>query len=695
MNKKIERIVLISVLSVGALVLGVVPLISYAKYESTQKAANDNSQATPIEKKTLSSISAKLKDGVSYFNNGKAKVSSDDIEIMGIYSKGSEEIEELIDTSNCSVTTPIDFAINGGDITIAYKGKEDKITVNLTEVVPTSIEVKETPYKTVYQVGDYFLNTGLSFNVTYNDGATKTIDSGYMIATSRQLRKDDKSVSIIYDEGSTRLNTEVAISVVDNLNDQAFESLLVRDGSTIENGAKYSEASFTLLGKYPSGNLKAIDGYSIANSDEVAKLGIKPEVEVSYNGLSCSFNPKVISKIEAESATLFGNYGINTEDEYTFSDGTFTKGDSTTFVGSFGTGYGLEVDVTDWSDAPLSLSLKLGNGNLSKDTSSNYWMSPLQLNTVMHIYADDEEITLDDGLVLKAIGPSLDFAYLYDVFEVVEIDNITLPVGTSTLKIELGESSIGELNYWEEPPSVNIDYLSIATSGKSFNSKEITSISSNDQTMIVGEDKHDVLNKIEVIGTSASGEYLIPNSECTFSVESGVATSDYTVEIVYKSLACRLKVNVIPYEEKIEADSYQIIGNGEVKSDANGSYIENTKANTSLIGKVSSSVERDADLYLRIANGYHLDDKKVECQLNKTLAISLNSSNVTISDSVVLSGNDTGSWTDFQEVKVSSIHLLKGENAIKISYIDGGLRNAWNESPTHNISWMLLRSETK
>ena len=695
MNKKIERIALISVLSVGALALGIVPLVSYAKYESTQKAANDNSQATPIEKKTLSSISAKLKDGVAYFNNGKAKVSSDDIEIMGIYSKGSEEIEELIDTSNCSITTPIDFAINGGDISIAYKGKEDKITVNLIEVVPTSIEVKEMPYKTVYQVGDYFLNSGLSFNVSYNDGATKTIDSGYMIATSRQLRKDDKSVDIIYNEGSTRLNAEVAISVVDNLDDQAFESLLVRDGSTIENGAKYSDANFTLLGKYPSGNLEVIDGYSITNGDEIAKLGIQPEVEVACNGLSCSFNPIVISKIEAESATLFGNYGINTEDEYTFSNGTFTKGNSTTFVGSFGTGYGLEVDVTDWSDAPLSLSLKLGNGNLSKDTSGNYWMSPLQLNTVMHIYADDEEITLDDGLVLKAIGPSLDFAYLYDVFEIIEIDNITLPIGTSTLKVELGESSIGEHNYWEEPPSVNIDYLSIATSGKSFNSKEITSISSDDQTMIVGEDKRDVLNKIEVVGTSANGEYLIPNSECTFSADSGVATNDYTVDITYKSLTYRLKVNVLPYVEKIEADSYQIIGDGEVKSDANGSYIENTKANTSLVAKVSSSVERDADLYLRIANGYHLDDKKMECQLNKTLAISLNSSNVTISDSVVLSGNDNGSWTDFQEVKVCSVHLVKGENTIKISYVDGGLRNTWNESPTHNISWMLLRSETK
>ena len=111
------------------------------------------------------------------------------------------------------------------------------------------------------------------------------------------------------------------------------------------------------------------------------------------------------------------------------------------------------------------LQIRVSNSNLFK-IDNNYWMKPLQINTIADLYLNDQQIAIPNDVILGGCGPHKDYEPLYNVYSDVTFKNLPLTVGRNRVKLKFKNSTIGELNHFDETPStMNFDYVTFSTSG--------------------------------------------------------------------------------------------------------------------------------------------------------------------------------------------------------------------------------------
>lgn len=93
---------------------------------------------------------------------------------------------------------------NGGTVTLYAVWQKNIVTVTLS-----SVSVSQKPNKTEYTVGDTLDTSGLKLKLTYSDGSTKEIISGFNISSPDMSTAGTKTVTVIYEGKTTSFNITV------------------------------------------------------------------------------------------------------------------------------------------------------------------------------------------------------------------------------------------------------------------------------------------------------------------------------------------------------------------------------------------------------------------------------------------------------------------------------------------------------
>ena len=125
--------------------------------------------------------------------------------IKATYSDGSSrDITSGYSCSGFSSTTA-----GTKTVTVTYEGKTTILTVQVLPITLTSIHIKTTPTKTIYNVGDSFNQSGLTLTATYSDGSTKTITSGFACSGFDSSSTGTKTITVAYEGKTTTFTVEV------------------------------------------------------------------------------------------------------------------------------------------------------------------------------------------------------------------------------------------------------------------------------------------------------------------------------------------------------------------------------------------------------------------------------------------------------------------------------------------------------
>ena len=178
-SNKIKKICIFSFVGVVCASLIAVPLSSYIVYNNSlnNNSLQSSSQApTSInQKKILQSIEAKLKEGKEFYDNNLARITNEDVIVTAHYLKGEEKIDEVLESDKYTLTSPGDFALKGGVVTISYLNKSVDLNISLIKVEAKELKLTKKPYKTNYQIGSKFDSNGMEITVVFNDGSTKIL----------------------------------------------------------------------------------------------------------------------------------------------------------------------------------------------------------------------------------------------------------------------------------------------------------------------------------------------------------------------------------------------------------------------------------------------------------------------------------------------------------------------------------------
>ncbi len=181
---------------------------------------------------TLDSISVSSKPSKTTYNEGD-KFSTAGLKIKLTYNNGSSEIISSGFTTNpangASLTT------SNRTVTVSYGGKTASFTITINSLTVTGLSVSSMPSKTVYVEGESFSTSGLKIKVTYNNGTSKTLSSGFTTspANGATLSTSNTTVSVSY--GGKTVTFKITISPKGN------------DSSVIASGSGYKLTSDGVL----------------------------------------------------------------------------------------------------------------------------------------------------------------------------------------------------------------------------------------------------------------------------------------------------------------------------------------------------------------------------------------------------------------------------------------------------------------
>ncbi|MBQ4338759.1 MAG: bacterial Ig-like domain-containing protein [Clostridia bacterium] len=155
---------------------------------------------------TLSSISINTNPDKMVYEIGEAFDSSG-LTLKATYSDGSSEIISSGFTCS-SVNTS---AAGSKRVTVTYGGKTAALNITVKNPVTVSaVAVNSLPGKTVYLVGESFSPEGLALKVTYSDGTSQIVSSGFECSKPDMSAAGVKKVTVKY-SGKT---TDFEINVV-------------------------------------------------------------------------------------------------------------------------------------------------------------------------------------------------------------------------------------------------------------------------------------------------------------------------------------------------------------------------------------------------------------------------------------------------------------------------------------------------
>ena len=111
--------------------------------------------------------------------------------------------------------TPTALSTAGAQtVTVSYGGKTATFTVNVQDVTLSGIAIASNPSKISYYVGDTLDTTGLKLTVTYNNGTTQTITSGFTCTPTALSTAGVQTVTVNYGGKTATFTVSVELPVL-------------------------------------------------------------------------------------------------------------------------------------------------------------------------------------------------------------------------------------------------------------------------------------------------------------------------------------------------------------------------------------------------------------------------------------------------------------------------------------------------
>ncbi len=209
-------------------------------------------------------------------------------------------------------------AVSSGTATITVKTNTGGYTatckITVESVAVSSVSVKTPPTKTSYYVGDTLNTTGLSLTATYNNGTTKTINSGFTCSPTTLNTAGTQKITVTYEEKTTSFSVSVQTVEVTSI------SIATKPSKTSYYiGDTLNTSGLTLTATYNNGNIKTISSGFSCSPTTLNNSGTQ-KITVSYGSVSATFSVN----IEIPSVTLSSSNGSSSDTHVYY--GTATGG---------------------------------------------------------------------------------------------------------------------------------------------------------------------------------------------------------------------------------------------------------------------------------------------------------------------------------------------------------------------------------
>lgn len=264
-----------------------------------------------VKEAQITSISIKnLPSKIDYYIGDSLDTSG--LTVTASYSNG--ETKEISSGISCS---PSNMNTEGSQkITVEYEGQETTFSVNVSKLAVSSVSVKSTPKKTEYFIGDKLETSGLAITVTYSNGSTKDISSGFTCSPSTFNTEGSQKITIEYEGKNTSFNVKVSTASVSSLSVKAKPKK-----TDYFIGDKLSVDGLVISASYTDGSSKDISSGFTYTPDTLNTEGSQ-KITVEYEGKKTTFNVTV-AKVSVSSVSV---KTAPTKTEYNQGDKLETKG---------------------------------------------------------------------------------------------------------------------------------------------------------------------------------------------------------------------------------------------------------------------------------------------------------------------------------------------------------------------------------
>ena len=472
-KKQIEKISILCAFGALIITLGAIPLGSYLGYKNYVDRINANSSSVNKPSTEIPSdpvligIEARLKDGIGFYDNGKANPSKDDFNVVGIYSIGKDKnIEENLSDKQYEMTVPENFNINGGTITFKHGDFTFDFVAKLEKVKPVKLEFTSNPYIVTYQEGEQFNKDGVMGNIIYNDGSTKEFNSSWLgIENKNNLTTNDKNVRLSYTIDGTTVYGEVEIKVLSKTEFSNGEliKLTSTGDSYIEDGNSLASVETEVRAVYESNNKLLLNNedLEIANSSNIAKFG-KEEVlfvnSKSNANAALKINPYISKTIDL---TTLGT--LKNGKYYSIVGNDFTLENNVTYLDGFKANDVLTFNVNSSNNCKTRIILDVANEYIVKNNDTTYTSKDLYLNNVVDLFVNSKDTPISDSVIINGIGEFNNLDKGSNVYQKIVIDNVSLKKGNNNIQFRFKEQE--RKNYLDASPAFKLKDLKLATKG--------------------------------------------------------------------------------------------------------------------------------------------------------------------------------------------------------------------------------------
>lgn len=300
----------------------------------------------------------------------------------------------------------------------------------------TSVSIDTKPTQTDYWVGDNLNTSGLKLKVTYSDGTTKIVSSGFTTSGFSSDSAGTKTVNVLFNGKSASFSVTVKAVTVSSI---AIKSK--PNKTTYWIGEDLDTTGLSISVSYSNGTEKTIvSGFSTQGFN--SEISGTKTVEVNFEGKKASFNVTVqsVSIVSVSINTLpkkttywvgeeFDSSGLtltvinSNGTEETVSEGFTTKGFSSTVSGE------KTITVT-YAGKEALFSVIVSNVTL---VSIEIASLPQRLS---YLVGEEPDMT---GLVLRAKSSDGAEEIITTGFEIVGFDTAT--AGLKTVTVKYGEKT--------------------------------------------------------------------------------------------------------------------------------------------------------------------------------------------------------------------------------------------------------------
>ena len=469
-RKKLAVLKRLTIAAIGVGLLGTCAAVfakSYNDYQNyyqtmiKEKEQYEKEHAPEVT--VMTGISVKIKDNVGFYKNGKAQAIKSNFVVEGLYTIGNEVNQRQYseEISDYTIEAPEDFVTSGGEVKFHYLKQEaevdeegktkvdedgntiyktiydftESLTIDLEDVKPTTILIKQNPYIVTYKDGDRFNSDGLVIDIINNDGSTfaSDVDGSLLTIDNSKLKTGTTSVKVAFkygDEVDDVTYGEIPVTVMD---EDIFTygdliSLTLVSDDTIEEGSTLDDYPLSVYALYSSGNRVLLDKsqYKLSGIDGAATFGSNYRIVVTSTENSEKSIRKAVTCVKSISTNDAVASGVSKYDDH-FED--FDNGDYVEFT----------YNATEAAIANFNLKMSNGyyeytNGKIvTKDIDFNDF-AYLSING----YAKTTDYTLTGGGIYEYVDEA------YADYQKVNFGAYRIKSGENKIRITFKNSNTGK-----------------------------------------------------------------------------------------------------------------------------------------------------------------------------------------------------------------------------------------------------------